>query len=133
MGEDNLDSFAPVFNVETHMLPSVIEKNEKTIKQKFWKKLSRVASFIPFAHELLSAYYCSIDPATPVRVRAILLAALAYFILPTDIVPDFIVGLGFTDDATVLTAAIGIISGHITDVHNAKAKSILKEMTNKNP
>jgi uncharacterized membrane protein YkvA (DUF1232 family) len=39
-----------------------------------------------------------------------LLAALAYFILPFDFIPDMIPGLGFTDDAAVLTAVFALVS-----------------------
>ncbi len=125
---DDIEKFASEINSEKHQLPSVIEKNQKAVKKSFWKKIARVASLIPFAQELLSAYYCSIDPKTPTRVRAILLAALAYFIVPTDLIPDFIVGLGFSDDATVLTAAIGMVAGHISDTHKSLANSALREL-----
>jgi len=104
MAINDVERIASEINSEKNLLPCVIAENQKTVKKSFWKKFARVVSLIPFAHELLSAYYCSIDPSTPGRVRAILLAALAYFILPMDLIPDFIIGLGFSDDATVLTS-----------------------------
>lgn len=122
------NSFASEFNTLKYQLPSTITKNQKTVKKSFWKKFGRVASFIPFAPELLTAYYCAIDPEVPMRVRAILLAALAYFILPTDLIPDFIVGMGFSDDATVLTAAISVVAGYISDAHKSKAAAIIKQL-----
>ncbi len=125
--EDN--NFTSVTNIEQYQLPVVFEKNQKTVQKGFWRKFGRVASLIPFAPELLSAYYCSIDPETPVRVRAILLAALAYFILPADLIPDFIIGLGFSDDATVLTAAIGIVAGHISEAHKSRANATIKDLS----
>ena len=125
-GEDYFDT---VIGNQNCQLPTVVTMNDNTVKNGFWKKFNRIACLIPFAPELLSAYYCSIDPATPSRVRAILLAALAYFILPTDLIPDFIIGLGFSDDATVLTAAISIIAGHITDTHKAQAKATLSDLS----
>ena len=68
---------------------------------------------MPFSEDLVAAYYCAIDPATPARVRGILLAALAYFVLPFDAVPDILAGIGFADDMTVLAAAIAAVSAHI--------------------
>jgi len=130
MKKSDANDFASEFNIDRCQLPVVVEKNEKTVKKRFWKKFARVASLIPFTQELLSAYYCSIDPSTPTRVRAILLAAIAYFILPTDLIPDFIVGLGFSDDATVLTAAIGIVAGHITDAHKSQAETTIRDLVN---
>jgi len=54
-----------------------------------------------------------------------LLAALAYFIMPLDTIPDFLVGFGLTDDITVLTVAFTAISGNITNAHRAAAKKAL--------
>jgi len=36
------------------------------------------------------------------RTKAIAAAALIYFVLPTDLTPDFIPGIGYVDDAMVL-------------------------------
>ena len=47
----------------------------------------------------------------------ILLAALAYFVMPVDTIPDIFAVVGFTDDIAVLTAAIAMIRGHIKDGH----------------
>jgi len=128
MVDTGSNDFTSDTNIEQYQLPVVFEKNQKTVKKSFWRKFGRVASLIPFAPELLSAYYCSIDPETPARVRAILLAALAYFILPADLIPDFIIGLGFSDDATVLTAAISIVAGHISDAHKSRANTTIKQL-----
>ncbi|MEO1748348.1 MAG: YkvA family protein [Pseudomonadota bacterium] len=101
--------------------------NEKRVKDSFWPKFKRVASSLPFASDILSAYYCAMDPETPTRVRGVLFAALAYFILPLDTLPDFIVGFGFTDDIAVLTAAFAAVHGSITKAHRAAAKNTLDE------
>ena len=77
--------------------------------------------------EVLAGYYCALDPNTPTRVRGILLAALAYFVLPLDSIPDFLLGFGFTDDLAVLTAALTAIRSHITDAHRAAARKALAE------
>ena len=37
--------------------------------------------------DLLAAYYCAFDRETPLQVRAVLLGALAYFVLPFDGMP----------------------------------------------
>ena len=103
-------------------------RDERTVERGFWRKLGAVAARIPFADEAVSAYYAARDPATPNRVKAVLLGALAYFVLPTDLVPDFIAGLGFTDDATVLLLAAQTVSGHIKQPHRDKAKEKLAEL-----
>jgi uncharacterized membrane protein YkvA (DUF1232 family) len=60
-------------------------------------------------------------------VRAVLLGALAYFVLPFDAIPDIIAGVGFSDDASVLLIAIATVSAHITPAHRARAKETLAD------
>jgi uncharacterized membrane protein YkvA (DUF1232 family) len=102
------------------------ERAEK-VRSRFWSTFRRAARAIPFAEDLVAAYYCALDPATPARVRGILLAALAYFVLPFDAIPDMIVGLGFTDDATILLATIGLVRAHITPIHREAARQALHD------
>ncbi|HEY2033337.1 MAG TPA: YkvA family protein [Rhizomicrobium sp.] len=109
----------------TYQLPAIIARNERIVEKSFWRKLRKLAGHVPFAEDLAAAYYCAVDPATPSRVKGVLFAALAYFVIPFDAIPDFIAGLGFTDDAAVLAMAIGIVSRHITDDHRSRARHAL--------
>jgi uncharacterized membrane protein YkvA (DUF1232 family) len=113
---------------EEVQLPMVIARNEETVREKFWPKLARVLASIPFAEDAVAAFYCATDSRTPLRARAVLYAALAYFILPFDIIPDFIVGLGFTDDMAVLMTAIGLIRGHMTEEHRERARAAVERL-----
>jgi len=110
-------------------LPDLNRSRERRVREGFWRTFARAAARIPFAEDLVAAYYCALDPATPGRSRAILFAALAYFVLPADFVPDFIAVLGFGDDIAVLTAAIGAIRGNIRDAHYEAARRKLAEAT----
>jgi len=103
------------------------EANERKVRKGFWRTLKRAARQIPFTHDVVAAYYCALDPAVPFRVRAVLLGALAYFIAPFDALPDVIVGLGFTDDATVLMGAITMVAAHITPLHRERARQALDD------
>ncbi len=96
--------------------------DDRTVRRGFRAKIKRAAGRIPFAPEAVAAYFCATDPATPTRVRAALLAALAYFIVPTDLIPDIILGLGYTDDITVFWAAWRLVSAYVTDDHRARAR-----------
>ncbi len=107
-------------------LPVVAERNERVARKGFWRKLARVAGKIPFAEDAAASYYCAIDSGTPMRVRATLFAAITYFIVPTDFIPDMIAVLGFTDDATVLTTAIAIVGSHIKPHHRTRAQRTLR-------
>ena len=78
-----------------------------------------------FSEDLAAAYFCATDAKTPMKVKGTLLAALAYFILPADMVPDFFAVVGFSDDLAVFTAAMTLVQAHVTDEHREKAKAAL--------
>ena len=54
---------------------------EQEVSTDFWSKIRRFAGQLPFVEDVVAGYYCALDPATPMRVRGMLLAAIAYFIL----------------------------------------------------
>lgn len=90
--------------------------------------MRRVAARTGFAREAVAAYYCALDPATPTRVRVLLLSALAYFIMPADAIPDILAGFGFTDDAAVLLAAWRAVAPEIKDRHRDRAQKALQRL-----
>jgi len=102
-------------------------RDERGLRRDFWAKLKRVGRHIPFAEDLLAAYFCTLDPATPMRVKLILLGAIAYFVMPMDAIPDILPIIGFADDAAVLAAAIAQVASSITDAHREQAKATLGE------
>ena len=103
-----------------------LAQDRESVRRRFWSKLKRVAAHLPFAEDLLAAYYCAFDKETPRHVQAALLGALAYFVLPFDFVPDMLPLLGFTDDAAVLATALRMVSSHITQEHRDAARAALK-------
>lgn len=102
-------------------------RDEEGLKRRFWDKLKRVAGRIPFAEDLVAAFFCATDPATPSRVKLILLGAIAYFVFPTDAITDLLPLFGFADDAAVLAAAITQVAGSITEEHKERARKALKD------
>jgi len=102
--------------------------DEEAVRRKFWRKLRRLAASLPFAEDLLSAHYCAFDRQTPLHVKTALLGALAYFVLPTDAVPDYLPLIGYTDDAAVLATVIKLVSTHITPDHREAARRTLARM-----
>jgi uncharacterized membrane protein YkvA (DUF1232 family) len=105
-----------------------LAKDRESLRKRFWVKLKRVVSRLPFAEDLLAAYYCAFDKQTPRHVQATLLGALAYFVLPFDFIPDMMPILGFTDDAAVLATAIRLVASHITGDHREAARAALKRL-----
>ena len=100
-------------------------RNETAVQQGFWRKARRTLGRVPFTEDAVAAFYCATDSATPMAIRATLLGALAYFVLPFDAIPDFFVGLGFTDDAAVLLAAFAAARAHIAEAHHERARAWL--------
>ncbi|WP_075998189.1 DUF1232 domain-containing protein [Salaquimonas pukyongi] len=105
-----------------------MDANEKKVASGFWKTLAKAAGKVPFVEELVAAYYCAFDPKTPNKVRAILLAALAYFVLPLDAIPDFLAIFGFSDDVAVLGAVLAMLQGHIHQEHRDLAREKLAQL-----
>ena len=103
-------------------------RNEERVRRDFWRKAARVAARLPFAEDLLAAYYCAFDQATPFQVRAALVGALAYFVLPFDFLPDMLPLLGFTDDAAVLLTALRMVAGHLRPEHRDAARAALERI-----
>ena len=103
-----------------------LAEDPESLRRRFWIKLKKVVGKLPFAEDLLAAYYCAFDRQTPRHVQASLLGAMAYFILPFDFMPDMLPLLGFTDDAAVLATAIRMVAGHITQEHRDAARAALK-------
>ena len=108
--------------------PAKFKRDQATVERKFWDKLRKYVRHVPFVPDLVAAYYCAVDPTTPLHVKAVLFGALAYFILPIDVVPDFIAWVGFTDDAAVLYAALRTIAPHVKDAHRQQAKAAIDRL-----
>jgi uncharacterized membrane protein YkvA (DUF1232 family) len=104
------------------------QANEAHVRAGFWPKLRATAGSIPFAEDVLAAYYCALDRNTPLAARATLWGALAYFVLPFDLAPDYLPIIGFADDAAALTAAMRMIASHMKPEHRQAAKRKLDKM-----
>lgn len=99
--------------------------NERVVREGFLAKAKRYLRHIPMAEEIVAMYFCMLDPTTPLWVKGTAAAALAYFILPLDAIPDILPVVGLSDDAAVLTAALTTISAHVTAEHRRKARTWL--------
>jgi uncharacterized membrane protein YkvA (DUF1232 family) len=96
-------------------------RNEQVVRMGFVAKAKRYLRRLPLAGEVVAMYFCMLDPRTPLWVKGIAAAALAYFIMPIDAVPDLMPLVGLSDDASVLAAAFAAISSHVTAEHRNRA------------
>jgi uncharacterized membrane protein YkvA (DUF1232 family) len=79
----------------------------------------------------ISMYYSLRDDKTPKWAKSIIIGALGYFILPIDIIPDFVPIAGFTDDFATISVALAAIAMYITDEHKEKAKQFVVKLFRK--
>lgn len=95
-----------------------------------WKTLRR-AALVAGRKSLLTAltlFYCLKDQDTPTWARGVIVGALGYLVLPTDLVPDLLPGIGYGDDWGALVAALGTVAAYIKDEHKSKAAAQLERL-----
>jgi uncharacterized membrane protein YkvA (DUF1232 family) len=110
------------------LVPAVMKLNEQRVDRGFWPKIRKVAAKVPFAQEALSVWFCAKDEDTPLAAKGMMLAALAYFVLPIDAIPDVIAGLGYTDDAAVFAALLAILGRNLKPRHKAAARDAIEKL-----
>ena len=98
-------------------------------RDSFWKKLKGYAgkAGIKVVYLALVLYYMLVDEAVGFKSKATIIAALGYFILPFDLLPDLLPIIGFTDDLSVLLFALSIVKGEINETHRLKARDTMDQ------
>jgi len=104
--------------------------NESDLKKflvVFSKKIGKeVVLYVMIVYTLLR------DSEVPTKVKVVLMAALGYLILPTDLICDLLPIIGFTDDVAFLTYVISSASEYITPEIKEKAKEKMGNWINAN-
>ncbi|WP_421736175.1 YkvA family protein [Caulobacter sp.] len=111
------------------LVPATVKLNEERVERGFLPKIRKAAAKIPFAADALSVWWCARDPTTPTAAKGMMMAALAYFVLPTDVIPDVLPALGLTDDAAVIAAVIAIVGKNLKPRHKDAAKAFLAKLS----
>lgn len=96
---------------------------------KFWDKLKRTGkkAGTSTVYTALLLYYTLKKPDIPVKAKTIIIGALGYFILPLDLIPDVAIGIGYTDDITLLISALITVSMYIDNKVKCQAKEKLAD------
>lgn len=121
-----METRLPPIGISRALVPA--PHHERLVRSRLWAKIKRTLGRAPFLDRALAAFFAALDASTPAAAKATLFAALAYFIMPADLIPDFIAGVGFTDDAAVLLVALRAIAPHITPEHLDKARQSLARL-----
>jgi uncharacterized membrane protein YkvA (DUF1232 family) len=90
----------------------------------FWDKVKLLSGKAgsKLIYYALVLYYTLLDPKTPMKYKAIIAGALGYFILPVDLMPDFLPFAGLADDWAALIAAVSYVLSSINPENKAKAR-----------
>jgi len=110
------------------LVPAVVKVNEQRVAKGFWPKIRRTAARVPFAGDALAVWFCAKDPTTPKAAKAMMMAALAYFVMPADAIPDVLAVVGFTDDAAVFAAMLALVGKNLKPRHRDEAQRLLDQM-----
>jgi uncharacterized membrane protein YkvA (DUF1232 family) len=89
-----------------------------------WSKLARVGRRLgqELVELCLCLHFAARRPETPAWARGTIYAALAYFLLPTDLVPDILPGTGYSDDIATLALAMTTVSAYINEEVRQRAR-----------
>lgn len=108
--------------------PEILEAHGKS--GQILRKAAKLAARIPFARHVVAMTYALRDPAVPFAKKAAIAGAVLYFLSPLDLIPDFIAGIGFADDAAVVMTAYKSVQDIITPAHYAQADAFLASVKN---
>jgi uncharacterized membrane protein YkvA (DUF1232 family) len=89
----------------------------------FWEKLAKYArtAGLQVTESALKLYYALLDSDTPAWARAVIAGTLVYFVVPVDLIPDFIPG-GYADDLGALISATAAVLKSIKPKHAESAR-----------
>ena len=109
--KQNLSKYADYYT------PNALFEKIKTVARKAGVKVVYV---------VLLLYYSTLDKELPIKDRLMVLAALGYFILPVDLLPDALPG-GFADDTAALIYVLKQVWKNLTPETKLKSQSRLRE------
>lgn len=104
------------------------DENVTIVEDGFEGKIKGNLARLPFLRDAVSLYFCAIDSRVPVAKKIIAFAALAYFIMPIDAIPDAIPIAGFTDDAAMIAGAVAALESVVTQEHKDEAEEWLNNL-----
>jgi uncharacterized membrane protein YkvA (DUF1232 family) len=113
-----------------------VASSEEALRRKLWRRILREAASLPFLEELLTAHYCAFDRNTPVYVKAVLVGALVYFVVPDHLapkIPKYFSMIGLADNAAVLGVAFKAVSSHIKPEHRELARRRIARLRGEAP
>lgn len=108
----------------------LVKYQDNYSEKAFWEKIRRIASKAgaKVVYYALVLFYTLADPKTPFKYKTVIAGALGYFILPVDLLPDFLPFAGLADDWAALIAAVSYVITAISEKHKEKAKTKVRAL-----
>ncbi len=97
---------------------------------RLWRTLKKAATHAGRKTLLaaLTLFYCLQDKDTPTWAKGVIIGALGYLVLPMDMIPDLLPGVGYGDDWGAIVAALGTVAAYIKDEHKTKALAQIQRL-----
>lgn len=108
------------------LLPQKIEQyGQHYDDHSLWNKIKSTAAKAgrKVIYNVLLLYYMLTDATIPLKHKRLIIGVLGYFILPIDLIPDFLPGTGFADDLLALLYVVKVLHDSITPEIKAKAEN----------
>ena len=93
------------------------KEKEKYVDENLWNKLEKSGKKVSFAKDILALYRYMKDPLVKWYRKAIVVAALVYFIVPIDTIPDMTPLFGYLDDLGVITALLKYLGSELMNYY----------------
>ncbi len=122
------DRFEKFFSYMKSLKIKLPANYQKYARAGFGPKARRFGSKIKFLREAVSLFFCATDKDTPIQARVVAFTALAYFVMPLDVIPDTIPVAGMVDDAAVIALAMWVLEKYVTDEHRRKADEWIRRV-----
>ena len=100
--------------------------SEEGLWEKIRKNIAKIG--VKVIYQALLLFYVAQSPNCPAKIKAGIVGALGYLISPLDLIPDFMPGIGFADDAIAIATAVALAQIYITDEIRAQAKAKLADL-----
>lgn len=99
-------------------------------EDRFWRKIKRLGKKVggEILRPILLLYFLLQDRQVPLKDKAYIVGALGYFIMPIDLIPDFISVIGFTDDIAVMTFLLKELKQHITPDIQERVNELIEKI-----
>lgn len=121
--DKELNQFFEDYDISGEEDEEVYRQQARQVNDRFEEKLERVGGSLRFAQDLIALFRYFMDPGVAWQRKTIVVAALLYFIIPIDAIPDLAPFVGYLDDFGVILAVTKYMSNELVPYYSIPAAS----------